>query len=388
MRNSSPILPRGGVPIAIGAVVFCGLFGAATGCKRAAPVARSAAGAAPVYVQAVRAHNVPVFVESFGSLSPYRTVGLAPQVSGVVQAVEFADGSTVKAGQVLYRIDQDMYQAMCDRARANVESQQSALALARDRLQRSGTLGDRNMISKQDFDALRAAVTQAQAMLAGFEADLVQAKLNLDRAVVRAPMAGVIGINQQHVGNLVSAQQSQLVTLKQIDPILIDFSISGPDVARLLTAVRATPRPLKVVASLSGEFKHDSVEGELEVVDTGVDVTTGMLKLRGRLPNRGHVLWPGQFARARLILGELASANLVDRSAVMIGADGPYLFVVKEGKTAELRNVKLGDREDELIVITEGVQPGEVVVVQGQLNLKHGAPVRVVTPAAAVAANP
>ena len=347
-----------------------------SGCRKK-ETARVAVAAAPVYVDTVRSGNIPVFTDSFGTLTAYNAITLVPQVGGILLAADFTEGAHVKKGDVLYRIDQAGYQQTYDKAKASVETQKVQLKTAQDRLRRSGGLTERQLIAPQDFEGLQATVDQTAAALAAAEADLAQAKLDLERTVITAPMDGIVGINPQDTGNLVMAMQTKLASIKQIDPIHVDFSIPGPDVPRLLEATNRGR--LKVLMSLTGSFTEGALEGELDVVDNGIDPATGMLKLQGVMPNPKSTLWPGQFVTVRLILGEIPNATVIDQDAVMIGADGPYVYVVKDGKTAELRPVTLGESDDELYEIKSGVSPGETVVVQGQLNLRDGAAVHVVT---------
>ncbi len=362
------------------------VVGAGQGGCRKKEAAVVAVTAAPVYVDAVRSENIPVFTDSFGTLSAYNAVTLVPQVGGILLSADFSEGMQVKKGQVLYRIDQAGYQQIHDKARAAVDSQKVQLKIAQDRLRRSGGLTERQLIAPQDFEGLQASVDQIAAALAAAEADLAQAKLDLERTVIAAPLDGIVGINPEDAGNLVVAMQTRLATIRQIDPLHVDFSIPGPQVPKLLEAMGRGR--LKVLVSLSGSFAEGALEGELDVVDNGIDAATGMLKLQAALPNPRRTLWPGQFVTVRLVLGEIAGATVIAQDAVMIGADGPYVYVVKDNKTAELRPVVLGESDDDLYEIKSGVGPGETVVVQGQLNLRDGAPVRVVTQRAKPSSQP
>jgi membrane fusion protein, multidrug efflux system len=356
-----------------------------SGCRRK-EAAHVAATAAPVYVDLVRSENIPVFTDSFGTLTAYNAVTLVPQVGGILVAADFAEGVHVKKGQVLYRIDQAGYQQIFEKARAAVETQKVQLKTAQDRLRRSGGLTERQLIAPQDFEGLQASVDQISAALAAAEADLAQAKLDLERTVIAAPLDGIVGINPQDTGNLVVAMQTKLASIKQIDPLHVDFSIPGPEVPKLLEAMGRGR--LKVLVSLTGTFGEGALGGELDVVDNGIDPATGMLKLQAVLPNPQKTLWPGQFVTVRLVLGEIPGAVVLAQDAVMIGAEGPYVYVVKDGKTAELRPVVLGESDDEVHEIKSGVRPGETVVVQGQLNLRNGAVVHVVTQRARTSSQP
>lgn len=365
--------PRNAVLLA--GVAVLGLALAASGCKKTAVVA-AAPSAVPVYVTQAEARQVPQFLDSFGTIEAYRTVTLMPQVSGLLRGVEFTEGSAVKKGQVLYQIERDTYQQTRDKAEAALAMQRSTLQPAVDRLRRSQELNNNQLLAPQDFEALQQNVAQAKASVAAAEADLAQAKLNLDRTTVTAPIDGIIGINPVQVGNLVNAQQTALASLRQIDPIYVTFSIPGPNVPALLQA--RAQGAVEVLACTADDFKSAPViKGELEVIDNNIDAKTDMMTVKARLPNPNGTLWPGEFVRARLILAEMRNAIVVENSAVMIGARGPYVFVIKDGR-AELRNVKLGEHKDDIVVINAGVNSGEQIVTQGQLNLRNGTVVRVV----------
>ncbi len=370
---AEPRLRRAAVLVAAAAALALAL--GSGGCKKAA-LAATGPTAVPVYVTQAEARQVPLFVDSFGTIEAYRTVTLTPQVSGLLRGVAFTEGSVVKKGQVLYQIDQDTYRQTVDKAMAALAMQQAALQPADDRLRRSQELNTNKLLAPQDYEALQQGAAQAKASVAAAEADLAQAKLNLDRTTVTAPMDGVIGINPVQVGNLVNAQQTALATLREIDPIYVTFSIPGPNVPALLQA--RTQGAVEVLACTKDDFKSAPViKGELEVIDNNIDPKTDMMTVKARLPNAEGALWPGEFVRARLILAEMRNAVVVENSAVMIGADGPYVFVVANDK-AELRKVTLGEHKDDVVVIKSGVQSGEQIVTQGQLNLRNGTLVRVV----------
>jgi multidrug efflux system membrane fusion protein len=357
-----------------------------TGCKKKAEAAADAPAPVPVYVKNAEARQIPLFVEAFGTLEAYRSVTLSPQVSGLLRAVEFTEGSTVKQGQVLYRIEPDTYQQTLDKATAALAMQRSALGPVRDRLARSKTLNQDKLLAPQDYESMQAAVTQAEANITAAESDLAQAKLNLARTTITAPMDGVIGLNSQHAGNLLSAQQTLLATIKQIDPIYVVFSIPGPTLPQLLQASRAGK--VVVQACRADDFMSAPViTGELEAIDNSIDTKVDMVTLKAKLPNADQMLWPGQYLRVRLVLREMPNTTVVDAGAVMIGTEGPYIYVV-QGGTVALRNVVIGEQDDDVVVVTSGVKPGEAVVVQGQLNLKNGTTVRVVPHRETAAARP
>jgi membrane fusion protein, multidrug efflux system len=350
---------------------------ALAGCKKPAVAAAAPAAGVPVYVKQAEARHVPLFVEAFGTIEAYRSVMLTPQVSGLLRAVEFTEGDMVKKGQVLYRIEPDTYRQTLDKAKAALAIQRAALKPAQDRLRRSQELNENKLLAPQDYEALQEAVTQAEANVASAEAGVAQAQLDLDRTTIAAPMDGVIGLNTVHPGMLLSAQQTALATVRQIDPIYVTFSVPGPDVPQVLQARQQGTPPVLVCSK--DDFKSAPVfSGTLEVMDNSIDTRTDMMTLKGRLANPGRTLWPGQFVRVRLVLAELPDAVMIDSGAVMIGVNGSYVYVVKDGRTAAMQDVVLGEQKDDEVVVKSGLQAGAAVVIQGQLNLRNGTVVRVV----------
>ena len=356
---------------------LAGLAALALGACRKPAAATAAPAEVPVYVAPAEAKDVPQLVDAFGTIEAYRAVTLTPQVSGLLRAVDFNEGTMVKAGQPLYRIETDTYRQVLDKAGAALAVQRSALKPAEDRLRRSLELNQNKLLAPQDYESMEEDVAQAKANVAAAEAGVAQAELDLARTTITAPMDGVIGINPVHAGNLLTAQQTQLATVRQIEPIYVTFAVPGPDVPAILQGWRDGTLPVEVCRA--DDFKSAPVrQGDLAVIDNAIDTRTDTMTVKGRLANTDHLYWPGEFVRVRLVLAELRQATVIDYSAVAIGTEGPYVFVVTGGRSAELRQVVLGERQGTEVVVQSGVRPGEAVVVQGQLNLRNGAAVRVI----------
>jgi multidrug efflux system membrane fusion protein len=310
----------------------------------------------PVTTAKVITRDVPLYLDEIGSTAAYETVQIQAQVSGQIISREFKDGADVKKGDLLFLIDPKPYEAVLAAAEAD-------LALNQATFKRQNELKSKNVTATQEWDT-------AQANQARSEATVAAAQVNLDRCYIRSPIDGRAGLRNVDIGNVVGpGGTTPLLTIMGIDPIYTDFTVAEPDLP-LVRQYLNNPN-LKVVTDAEG----DNVEprsGTLYFIDNAVQPGTGTVKLRGSTPNPDRALWPAQFVKVRLILDILKDAKLVPSTAVQIGQNGPYVFVVKPDSTLDLRQVKPGQAQGDLVVITDGVQPGELVVTSGQLQLSPG----------------
>jgi multidrug efflux system membrane fusion protein len=302
--------------------------------------------------------DVPLYLDEIGTCAAFETVQVQAQVSGQIIAREFQDGSDVKQGDVLFRIDPRPYAA-------TLASAQADAALQHATLQRQTELRAKQVVAGQEFD-----VAKANAMRADAAVDA--AKVNLDNCTIRSPINGRVGLRNVDTGNIVSPATPPLVTIQNLDPIYTDFSIAEPDVALVR---RYLSKPKLEVLTDAEDDDLPPRSGELSFIDTAVQPGAGTVKARAVTPNPDRALWPSQFVRVRLILDTLKGAKLVPSGAVQIGQKGPFIFVVKPDSTLDLRQVKAGQRQGDMTVVNEGVQAGETVVVSGQLQLAPGAKV-------------
>ena len=310
----------------------------------------------PVAVAKVITKDVPLYLDEIGTCTAAETVQVQAQVSGQIISREFEDGADVKKGDVLFRIDPRPYEAALASAQADA-------ALAHATLQRQTELRSKQVVAGQDYD-----VAQANAMKA--DAAVKAAQVNLDYCTIRSPIDGRTNIRSVDVGNLVGPSSPALVTVQRLDPIYTDFTIAEPDIP--LVRQHLNGPPLQVLTESEGE-KIPPRQGQLTFIDNAVQPGAGVIKARATMDNHDRAFWPFQFVRVRLILETLKNAMLVPSSAVQIGQNGPYTFVVKSDSTLDLRQVKPGQRQDgDMTVIIDGVKPGESVVTRGQLQLAPG----------------
>jgi multidrug efflux system membrane fusion protein len=317
----------------------------------------------PVAAAVVITKDVPFYLDEIGTCTAFETVQVQAQVSGQIISRDFKDGADVKKGDLLFTIDPRPYEAA-------LASAQADLALNQATLKRQETLRAQKVTANQDFDTAEANARKA-------EAAVKTAQVNLDRCYIKSPIDGRAGLRLVDVGNVVGGNGASgpiLVTVQGMDPIYTDFTVAEPDLP--LVRRYLGHENLKVLT----DAEDDDIparEGELSFIDNSLQPGAGTVKARAVTPNPDRALWPSQFVRVRLILDTLKGAKLVPSSAVQIGQNGPYVFVIKDDSTLDLRQVKPGQRHGDLTVVTEGVKAGEKVVVSGQLQLSPGAKVAV-----------
>src|SRR5438093_2151447 len=326
---------------------------------RAAEIKTTQPPTRPAAVAKVVAKDVPVYLDEIGTCAAYETVQVQAQVNGVIMVRHFQDGSDVKKGDLLFTIDSRPYRAALDQAKAQN-------ALDQVTLKRQEDLRARKVIAQQDYDI---AVANAQKSQAAAEA----AQVNLDYCSIKSPINGRIGLRNVDVGNLVGPSSPALVTIQGLDPIYTDFTVAETDLALVRKYLGG---PNVKVQTWSPDEKIPPRTGDLYFIDNAVQPGSGTVKARAVTPNPDRALWPSEFVRVRFILDTIKDARLVPSQAVQISQSGPFIFVMKQDNTVDLRPVKPGQRQDgDLTVIESGVEPGENVVVTGQLALAPGSKV-------------
>lgn len=358
-------------------------------------------GAQPVVTTVVAQRDVPVDIAAVGNVEAYTSVSVRSQVTGQLHDAYFHEGDLVKKGDKLFTIDPRPLEAELVQAEANMVRDQALLNQAQAQLdrdaanseyqqlssERQNDLVGRGLVSKDVGDQARAAadatlatvkadkamVESARAQLAVQQSIVDNAKVQLSYTLIRATIDGRTGNNTVKVGNLVSANSTELVTIAQLAPAYVTFAVPA---VHLPTIKRHIGKdPLKVLAA-SPDAGGAPIEGELTFVDNTVDATTDTIKLKATFPNTDQRLWPGQFTRVTLRLTILSKATVVPSQAVQTGQDGQFIFVVKDDSTVEQRPITVAQRMGEDVVIEKGVTPGETIVTEGQLRLEQGTSVQ------------
>jgi multidrug efflux system membrane fusion protein len=326
----------------------------------------------PVSVATASQKDVPVQLTAIGTVEPLNTVQIKSMVGGQITSVNFKEGQDVRKGALLFTIDRRPTEADLRRVEATLAKDMATEQNARADARRYQALFKEGVVARQITDQMQTAADAASALVQADRAAVENAKVQLQYTRIYSPIAGRTGDLQFQLGNLVRANDtSALVTVNQISPIYVTFSIPEqmlPQVKQYMTG-----RKLSVSASIAGDPRP--AVGTLTFIDNTVDRQTGMIQLKGTFDNADRRLWPGQFVNVTLTLATQANAVVVPSQAVQNGQDGPFVFVVKNDKTAESRNVKVDRVLGDVAVITNGIKPGEVVVTDGQLRLTPGSKV-------------
>jgi multidrug efflux system membrane fusion protein len=338
------------------------------GCRRGGGPPR---GMPPVSVRTAvaRQADMPIVIPTFGTTEDRINVNVVPQVSGILRECLIRDGAVVTNGQPLFRIDDSDYALRVRQTEGLVKADEANVALARGTLARTRPLADKEMVSEESLDALRARLDAAEAQLQVNRASLDQARLGLERCTVTAAVAGVCSKVYVDEGNLVAAGVTRLTNIRAYDPLRVSFSVPETHLPVLREAMGAGKARIDVLPR--GETNR--YDGSLEFLDNAVNPATGTILLRGLVPNPSQRLWANQFVEVRVFAGAVAGAVLVPESAVLFGKQGAYLFAVGNENKAEMRIVRPGARFDNELQIESGVAAGETVVVAGQFLLFPGA---------------
>jgi multidrug efflux system membrane fusion protein len=348
-----------------------------TSCSRNAVVEKKPqAPAVTVLVGEAKAQDVPMEINAIGGVRAYSTVSVRSQITGPIEQVHFEEGREVKAGDLLFSLDQRPWQAALNQAQANLQRDEAQMINARLQFERTSNLFQSRIASQQDMDTAQANLLVAQSTVMADKAAITNAQVSLGYTEIRAPIDGRTGNVEAKRGNVVKAPDDVLVTITQMRPIYVAFSV--PEQSLPAIRERSSESALVVKAFAPGDTNRIAV-GELTFIDNTVDTNTGTILLKGTFANTNRVLWPGQFVQITMTLSNLAQAIVVPSQAVQTGQGGEFVFVVRSDATVEMRPVVTGITFDGVRVIQNGLSPGEKVVLDGQLRLTPGARVEIKT---------
>jgi len=328
-----------------------------------------------VLVAEVVQRDVPIYIELVGSTLGSEDVEIRSRVEGYLVSINFTEGSLVRKGQLLYKIDPQPFLVAIDQAKANLATAQAGLEKTNNDVARYKPLFEKQAVSKQELDNALSAQQAALAQVDARKAAVAQAQLDLGYTNITSPVDGVIGTTQKKVGSLVGRGETVLNTVSQLNPILFRCAIAEAEYLRL--ARRGADRDKSLEKKFGVEliladgtvFPH---KGRLDAIERAVDPTTGTLTGQFRFPNPEDILRPGQYGKARLATDVKEGAMLVPQLAVQ-EIQGLYsVMVVKPDATVEQRMVKAGERVDNLWIIDSGLKPGEKVIVEGLQKVKPG----------------
>jgi membrane fusion protein, multidrug efflux system len=329
----------------------------------------------PVVAGTVDAHPVPIYLRGVGTVIAYNNVVVRSQITGPLTKVSFAQGHTVRKGDVLAEIDPRPFQAQLDQALANKERDQAQLANAQANLSRYVPLQSKGFATGQLVDTQKAQVDQLVAAVKSDEAVIENAQVNLSYTKLTAPIDGVTGIRQIDEGNIIHPTDANgLVDLTQIQPISLIFTLpqtTFPEIQQEMAK-----GPIKVLA-YSQDDKTKLDQGELLLIDNQIQQTTGTIRLRATFPNAKRLLWPGELVNVRLLLKTEPDGLTIASGAVQQGTKGSYIYVIAPDQSVQTRPVQIAQITEGQALIASGLKAGEQVVVDGQYRLQPGMHVKI-----------
>lgn len=336
----------------------------------------------PVRAVEAKQEDLPRHVKAIGTVVPYNTVTVRSRVSGQVIRVDFREGQHVEQGQLLAEIDPQPYRIALAQAEGQLEQARARLESANADLDRIARLHTKGLVSNQELDAQKALVAQYEGACNTSEAQVENARLQLQWTRIVAPIAGRTGLRRVDAGNLVVPNDPNgLVVITQTRPISVSFTIPEGDLAEVVSPFRAGRRlPVEVWDRSDSKVL---ASGQLETVDNQIDTATGTLRLKAEFANTDERLFPNQFVNVRMQVGTLDHAVVIPTGAVQFGSRGTYVYVVDAQKKAVVRDIVLGPADGSDQAVSSGLKPGELVVTEGLDRLRNGRRVIVVNSDAA-----
>lgn len=329
----------------------------------------------PTTVGAVRVSvsDIPITLDAIGTATPTQTAVVRTQINGQLQRIGFTEGQFVQKGQFLAQVDARPYEAQVAQAQGQLARDQAQLNNARLDLQRYQTLLAQDSIARQQVDTQAALVRQYEGTLRADQASINSVQLNVNYARIVAPLSGRVGLRQVDVGNFVTAGDANgIVSISQVDPMDVVFAIPQdtlPQIARRLKSGAVLP-----ATALDQDRSAALAQGRLLTFDNAVDVSTGTVRAKARFPNGDSSLFPNQFVNVRLVIDTLRHAVTAPSGAVLRGARGAFVYVVDlNTRKAQVRTLKTGASAADKIAVLEGLQAGEVIVTDGTDRLREGA---------------
>jgi multidrug efflux system membrane fusion protein len=345
-------------------------FGRAQAQSAGASAAAPAGPIIPVTVTKVTRQDVPIWLRGLGTIQPFQSVQVRSRVDGVLQEVVVTEGQEVRKGDLLAIIDPRPFRALLDVALARRKQDLAELDNARAELARYTALAQREIASRQKLDTVTMQVNRLTAGLAGNEALIKSAELNLEFCFIRAPFDARVGLRGVDPGNVVrAAEPAALFSLVQVRPISATFTVPQDNLPRIQDAMAAGPL---TVAAYASDDRTELDRGRLLTVDNAIDAATGTIKLKATFPNEKNRLWPGQFVHLRLLVETARGALTLPSAAVQHGPAGQYVYVVKPDATVAREVVQTSRDDGVTVILAKGLEEGQIVVRDGQSRLRAG----------------
>jgi multidrug efflux system membrane fusion protein len=331
----------------------------------------------PVRVQAAVSESLDIYLRGLGTVTAFNTVTVRSRVQGELMEVLFKEGDSVRAGDVLARIDPRPFEVALNQALGAQQQNEAQYENAKRDLQRYQTLRKQDSIAPQLLDTQAALVRKFEGLIKSDQATVDNARLQLSYTTITAPIAGRLGLRRVDAGNLVNANDpAGVVVITQTQPIAVMFTLPEND----LPAVREpmlTGQTLAVDAYDRADMNR-LAQGKLLSIDNQIDIATGTVKLKAEFANQTDALFPNQFVNVRMKVRTLQNALTIPAASVQQGNRGAFVYVVEADDTAAVKPVKIGDRSGERVVVLDGIKVGDRVVLEGTDRLRAGAKVRVI----------
>lgn len=330
-----------------------------------------------VELASAKVESIPVYIDTFGNLIGDQTVEIRPQVGGIITKVFFEDGDFVKKGDPLYQIDPRSYLASLEEAEGTLIKDQAALEMAQLTVESYKPLFEKEFVSSLAFSQYLSNYEQAKGQVMLDDAAKKIAALNLEWSLISAPLSGKLSQNNLDEGNLVTSDDSTvLTTLNVMDPLQVEFYINQNDFIKIQKAFNDKTVRLEIFLPQEPLNKR---AGDIFFIDNNLSQTTGTVLIKGRIQNQDLAFWPGEFVNVRITLRVEKEAILVPKQSLRLGQDGYYLFIYNPKEdTVNRRKVEKGEEFEAFVQIKEGIKENEKVVIKGQLQLKDGSKVKVV----------
>lgn len=335
---------------------------------RSAAMRQGGGAAIPVLAARAQRQDVPVLLDAVGTVRPWNTVTVRPQVDGRIMKIAFQEGQDVKAGDVLAEIDPATFQAVLDQAVARRAVTETQLVNARRDYDRMVKIP--GVMAQKVMDTQQAQVEQLAAQLNADDATIASARTILGYAHITSPITGRTGLRLVDEGNLVRSGDAGIVTITEIDPIAVIFTLPQQ---RLPDLQKAEARGAVRIEAVDSDGRSLITEGALDVIDNQIDSTTGTIRMKARFANPNRALWPGQFVNVRIKVDTLADKVAVPTVAVQRGPAGTFVWLVDADSNAVVRPVETGLQTEALTVIAKGLEGGEQVVTTGFARVSDGA---------------
>lgn len=329
--------------------------------------------------------DVPVVIDATGTVVSLNSVDIRPQVSSTVRSVAIKEGQFVRKGDLLFSFDDRADRANLEKAQAQLLRDRATLADLERQWQRAQDLRAQNFIAQSAADTVLSQLEAQRALVRADEAAVHASQVGLSYNAIRSPLSGRAGAIAVYPGSLVQPNGNPLVTISQVDPIGVSFTVPETQLGSLLRGEAAAVVQVQLPAEAHGRRNGtDTLQGQVSFIDNTVDPASGTIRVKGVLPNPKQQLWPGQFASVRMTLRTLKDATVVPQAALILRGNERSVYVVDASGAAQLKPVQLRYAAGEIAVV-DGVQPGDRVVLEGKQNLRPGTPVREAAAASAVA---